>query len=855
MTTIEIPDFALVVLIGATGSGKSTFAAKHFKPTEVISSDYCRGLVADDETDQAVSGDAFDLVRAIAEKRLKHRRLTVIDATNVRTPDRKSWIELARRWHALPVAIVVDPGIDVCVARNKLRPDRPFGAQVVQRMASEIRRGLGGLQREGFRQVWKLTSEAQIEGATIERRPLWTDKREDAGPFDIIGDIHGCGEELQTLLAELGYAVTWSDDRGERAVTVTPPPGRKVVFLGDLVDRGPASPDVLRIAMSMVAAGTAYCVQGNHERKFGRWLEGRKVTIAHGLQQTIDALEADGDRGLRERLPAFLDDLRSHYWLDGGRLAVAHAGLKAEMIGRGSGAVREFALYGETTGEIDEFGLPVRADWAANYRGETSVIYGHTPMPEAEWVNNTLCIDTGCVFGGKLTALRWPERTLVEVPATQVWCEPMRPLVSAADARSSQALADDLLDMEDVSGRRWIETSLRGRVVVAEDNASAAREVMSRFALAPQWLAYLPPTMSPSETCAQGSWLERPEEAFEHYRRAGVAEVVCEEKHMGSRAVIALCRDAAAATARFDARGGETGAIWTRTGRGFFSDPAMTEALLARLRATADSAGLWDELSTDWLLLDAEIMPWSAKAGALIDAQYAPVAASSRAGLAAAGEALARAKARGVETDALLSHFAGRSDRAALYARAWEPYVWPVSGVDDLRVAPFHLLASEGAVWFDRDHVWHMGIAERLAATGQLVVAKTRWRLVDLADPAACADVAAWWEAMTGAGGEGMVVKPRDFISRGPKGLLQSALKVRGSEYLRIIYGPEYDAPEHLTRLRERGLTGKRNLALREFALGHEGLKRFVAGEPLRRVHECVFGVLALESEPIDPRL
>jgi protein phosphatase len=851
---IEIPDFALVVLIGASGSGKSTFAAKHFAGTEVISSDYCRGLVADDETDQSVSGDAFELVAAITEKRLKHRRLTVIDATNVRAADRKMWVQLARRWHALPVAIVVDPGVDVCVERNKGRPDRPFGAQVVLRMTSEIRRGLRGLQREGFRQVWKLGSEAEIEAATVARKPLWTDRRDDAGPFDIIGDVHGCADELQDLMASLGYQVAWGEDRGERTATVTPPAGRRIIFLGDLVDRGPNSPDVLRIVMGMVGAGQAYCVQGNHERKFGRWLEGRKVTIAHGLQQTIDQVEA-ADRGLRERLPAFLDDLRSHLWLDGGRLAVAHAGIKAEMIGRGSGAVREFCLYGETTGEIDEFGLPVRADWAANYRGDTAVIYGHTPMPEAQWVNNTLCIDTGCVFGGKLTALRWPEKELVGVSARQVWCEPQKPLHAAVSARAGQALADDLLDMEDVSGRRWIDTTLRGRVVVAEENAAAALEVMSRFALAPQWLAYLPPTMSPSETSAAEGWLERPEEALAHFRSRGVAEVVCEEKHMGSRAVIALCRDAAAAARRFDAPEGETGAVWTRTGRAFFNDPATTEALLARLRAAAEAAGLWEELATDWLLLDAEIMPWSAKAGALIEAQYAPVAAASRAGLGAAAGALARAAARGVDTADLATRVAQRAERAALYARAWEPYVWPVSGVDDLRVAPFHMLASEGRVWFDKDHRWHMSLADRLAATGEALIQATRWRTVDLADEAACAEAVAWWEDLTGGGGEGMVVKPRDFVSRGPKGLLQPALKVRGREYLRIIYGPEYDAPEHLARLRERGLNGKRNLALREFALGHEGLKRFVAGEPLRRVHECVFAVLALESEPIDPRL
>lgn len=851
---IDIPDFSLVVLIGSTGSGKSTFAAKHFLPTEVISSDYCRGLVADDETDQSISADAFDLVREIASKRLKHRRLSVIDATNVRAAERKGWVELARKWHALPIAIVFDPGIDICIARNRTRPDRAFGGQVVQRMVSEIRRGLGGLQREGFRQVWKLSSVDSIEAAAVVRQPLWTDKRKEAGPFDIVGDIHGCADEFQALLARLGYRVEWSDGQYDRTVTVTPPEGRKLIFVGDLVDRGPNSPDVLRIAMSMTAAGAAYAVQGNHDRKLQRWLSGRKVTIAHGLQQTIDQLAGE-DRGFRDNVATFLDGLRSHVWLDGGRLAVAHAGLKEEMIGRGSGAVREFALFGETTGDIDEFGLPVRADWATNYRGSTTVIYGHTPVVRADWVNNTLCIDTGCVFGGKLTALRWPEKEIVDVPADRTWCEPIRPLGSPAGPASAQADADQVLDIKDVSGRRWIDTDLRGRIVVAEENASAALEVMSRFALAPQWLAYLPPTMSPSETSARDDWLERPEEAFAHFRERGVSEVVCEEKHMGSRAIIALCRTANAARARFGVIGEETGAIWTRTGRGFFNDNATTEGLLAQLRLAVDKVGLWDEIASDWLLLDAEIMPWSAKAGSLIESQYAPVAASSRAGLAATADALARAAERGLDVVGLRDRFTDRVRRAELYGRAWAPYIWPVNDVADLKVAPFHLLASEGRVWFDQDHVWHMGLADRLATASDAVIRRTQWRTVALDDDSAVHDAVVWWEALTSGGGEGMVVKPRTFIARGKKGLIQPALKVRGREYLRIIYGPEYDAPEHIVRLRQRNLGGKRNLALREFALGHEALKRFVAGEPLRRVHECVFAVLALESEPIDPRL
>ncbi|GLS17466.1 polynucleotide kinase-phosphatase [Labrys miyagiensis] len=849
-TLLDIPDFSLVVLIGATGSGKSTFASRWFAPTEIISSDHCRGLVCDDENDQTISGDAFDLVKAIAEKRLKNRRLAVIDATNVRGSERKAWIELARRWHALPVAIVIDPGLDICIERNKLRPDRQFGPGVPQRMISEIRKGQRHLPEEGFRQVWKLSSQEAVDAATIMRKPLWTDRRADTGPFDIIGDVHGCADELRALMEKLGYGIEGEGD----GITITAPEGRKLVFVGDLVDRGPKTPEVLRIVIAACEAGIALVTQGNHDRKLSRWMAGRKVQVNHGLQDSIEQLSAEPP-AFMARVKAFMDDLRSHYWLDGGRLAVAHAGLKEEMIGRGSPAVREFALYGETTGETDEFGLPVRLDWASAYRGKTAVIYGHTPVPEADWLNNTLCTDTGCVFGGKLTALRWPEREIVSVPAQAVHCEPARLLAAIAGEASAQSAADHLLDYADVSGRRWIDTTIMRRIAVAEENAAAALEVMSRFALAPQWLAYLPPTMSPVETSHENGWLERPEEAFAFYRERGQPTLVLEEKHMGSRAVIALCRDDAVARRRFGTVGQETGAIWTRTGRAFFPERATTEALLERIRIAADKAGLWEELATDWLILDAEIMPWSAKASSLIEQQYEPVGISAQAGLNAALDAAERLVARGVEAPGLRDRLATRAGKAARYARAWAPYVWPVGGIDDLRVAPFHLLASEGAVHFDRDHLWHLGLARRLAETSEKALAATTMRTLDLADEHACRDAVAWWEKLTAGGGEGMVVKPLAFAPRGERGLIQPALKVRGSEYLRIIYGPEYDLPENLIRLRSRGLGGKRSLALREFALGHEALTRFVARAPLRKVHECVFAVLALESEPIDPRL
>ena len=190
------------------------------------------------------------------------------------------------------------------------------------------------------------------------------------------------------------------------------------------------------------------------------------------------------------------------------------------------------------------------------------------------------------------------------------------------------------------------------------------------------------------------------------------------------------------------------------------------------------------------------------------------------------------------------------------YTDAWRRYCWPVMSVADLRLAPFHVLATEGALHTAKDHRWHLDqIGSLCAADESRVLFSTAHRVVDLSDESSEASATAWWEEVTGEGGEGMVIKPLAFIARGARGLVQPAVKCRGREYLRIIYGPEYTLPEHLDRLRHRGLSAKRGLALREFALGVEGLGRFIRGEPLRRVHECVFGVLALESEPVDPRL
>jgi protein phosphatase len=864
---IAIPNLSFVVLIGPSGSGKSTFARKHFLPTEVLSSDYCRGLVSDNENDQAATKDAFDVLQFIAAKRLAAGLLTVVDATNVQREARQPLVALARQYHTLPVAIVFDLPEKVCQERNCFREDREFSVHVIRQQRSQLRRSIKALKREGFRHISVFKSSNEVEAAEIERVPLWNDKRSEHGPFDFIGDLHGCCDELEELLQKLGYQHTAIEEPGFgwSNLCYEHPDGRRAVFVGDLVDRGPRIVDGLSLVRNMVQTGDAYCVPGNHDMKLMRKLRGKNVQISHGLAHTlaeIDAIAEPERTHFIKEVAEFLDGLVSHYVLDNGKIVVAHAGMKESMQGRGSGKVRDFALYGETTGETDEFGLPVRHNWAAEYRGKAMVVYGHTPVPSPEWLNKTINIDTGCVFGGALTALRYPELELVSVQARHTYCEPSRPFLSETDkspAFSSQHQHDDLLDIADVTGKRIITTRLRHNVTIREENGTAALEVISRFAANPKWLIYLPPTMSPSETSNRDGYLEHPEEAFAYFRSQGISHVMCEQKHMGSRAVVIVCQDEEAARRRFGVEG-ESGVIYTRTGRRFFEEAQLEVAMLDCVREVLNRIEFWHAFNTSWAILDCELMPWSAKAHELLKSQYAAVGAAAKAALPRVLSALTAAKNRlnGEESEklvALLTDYESRQRSAERFVAAYRNYCWPAQSIRDFKLAPFHLLATEQGAHVQRDHRWHMQTLAKICEEDNSLLLATPYRLVDVTDPGDIQTAAAWWTELTESGGEGLVIKPLEFTASGKRGLVQPAIKCRGREYLRIIYGPDYTDHENLTRLRDRGLAAKRSLALREFALGIEALERFIRKEPLRRVHECVFGVLALESEPVDPRL
>ncbi|HEV8122464.1 MAG TPA: AAA family ATPase [Candidatus Polarisedimenticolia bacterium] len=413
---LAIPSPSLVLMIGPAASGKSTFCRRHFPSQAVISSDDCRAAVCGDPADQHATPAAFRLAHERLEARLQRRRLAVLDATSLEPQARAQALAIAARQHLPAIAVVLDAPAALCRKRAATRATVPLGPEVIGRHVAGLRRALPALPREGFAAVHHLKGEAAIAAARVRLSPLACDRREERGPFDVIGDVHGCARELAALLLRLGY-------RRRGSGPFVHPLGRRAVFIGDLVDRGPRCLDAASIAMGMVEAGTGLAVLGNHDLDLAERFAGQGGLPGPGTEVTLGQLAAappEERRRFRRRFAAYVASRPSHLLLDAGRLAVAHAGLREEHVGRDSDAVRRFAVRGETMADLDGYGLPRRVNWALAYRGRAFVVYGHTPVREPETIGSTLNIDTGCCYGGALTAYTWPERHLVQVEASRV---------------------------------------------------------------------------------------------------------------------------------------------------------------------------------------------------------------------------------------------------------------------------------------------------------------------------------------------------------------------------------------------------------------------------------------------------
>ena len=413
---ITIPDLSLVLLMGPAGSGKTTFANRHFKPTEILSIEQARAMVADDERDQAALDDAFASMSYLAMRRLAAGRTTVIDDRHLAQGTREMLIGLAQEHHVIPVAVVFHMPESVLLERNRSRGRDGVPAEILMQQTRAFRQMLPGLGREGFRHIYEILSPQEAEAAEVRRQPLWNRRVDDHGPFDIVGDVHGCYDELRRLLQRLGYLVFRDGDSSTARHSLEHPTGRKLVFLGDLAGYGPNVAGVLRLVMDAVDSGMALAVPGDHDVRMAEWLQGKR-------HRYPDAHLSLTGESFRSEALGFLSSTVSHYVLDDGKLGVAHAGMREALQGRGSVQVRQFAVYGERLQDNDA--PPAEPSWPSEYHGSAMVVYGHTPVRRPAWVNRTMNIDTGCVFGGQLTALRYPERELVAVDALRAWISPL----------------------------------------------------------------------------------------------------------------------------------------------------------------------------------------------------------------------------------------------------------------------------------------------------------------------------------------------------------------------------------------------------------------------------------------------
>ncbi|SDZ56251.1 polynucleotide kinase-phosphatase [Evansella caseinilytica] len=862
---ITLPHAGIVLLIGPSNSGKSHLV-KHLisenilSASEAVSSDTYRVLVSDTEfinwrgkpqeeadsiydTYQAISREAFAILDATVEARCRLNKLTFVDATHLRPDDRKRYLDIARINHVPIIAVVLDIPLETLLQRDDQR-DSPRGKRRIKQQYQLFTKEKRLLKKEHFLATYFVKNTAEL---AFERRsnPI---ERDIQHGIDIIGDIHGCYDEMIQLLENLGYVK--NDEQ-----LYLHPAGRKFVSIGDCMSRGSRSLDTMLFFTRHINNGLAYMIDSNHGWKIARWLDGKNVVLNHGDEKVAEEFSeyerkhgAGAAAALKQDIKTVLLKAPSHYVFTRNGTAVlvcVHAGIKDKYIGKQSKRISDFCRYGDTDG-FDEQGKPIRKDWFLHHQTKACIVWGHDPKPQPLLINNTVNIDQGVVFGGKLTAFRYPEKEFVAVDAAMDYS-------GDADSNPLKELESKRLDPPNIAkfiNGYTVLTEAAGDIHIPQDAVKSAVDTMSHYTIPVENLIYLPPTMSPapSPSSLEG-YLEHPAEAIAYYRSHGVQRLIAEKKHMGSRAILFLFKDRAAGKKHV---GFETeGVIYTRTGRRFF--PASMEAAVLRKINQALHAGRYfEKYKTEFVLLDAEIMPWNLKASELIRHQYAHVSETAILDRQLLEQKLAEAVKSNGKVAEWRKEYRHKLDNAAAFQAIFQKYCWDVDDPDQIEIAPFHVLAHSEETFFDRSHLWHMERNRELAGYSPLFV-ETAFKVID--DAASEAAVIQWWEEITAEGHEGIVIKPEAFIAKEKNKLLQPAIKVRGRNYLRIIYGMDYLEPENLRRLKKRNTGKKQRLALKEFALGIEGIRRFVNRESIDRVHECVLGTLALESDPADPRL
>lgn len=862
-----LPHTGIILLIGPSNSGKTTFLQKWIrqgviKPSEVVSSDQFRLLIGDtdfiewtnrpkDEAEvlmyeyQLTSQAAFEAMDAIIETRSKLGNLTFIDATHLYSEDRKRYIELAKKHHIPSIAIVFDIPQEILLQRDEER-EFPRGKRRIKQQAQTFLKNKKFIKKEGYRFTYVLNLD-EVNQAHLIRKKNPIEVEVGAG-VDFIGDVHACYDELLELLGRLGYR---PNDDG----LFIHSDGRKFVSVGDVMSRGPRSIDSMIFVKKHVDAGLAYMIDSNHGWKIARWLDGRNVTLSHGDENVAEEFErykenfgAEKTNQLKNELKDFLLYAPSHYvFVKNGvkTVVVTHAGIRDEYIGKLSHSISDFCRYGDTDG-FDEKGKSIRKDWYTAHKSKELIIWGHDPKPEALIINNTINIDQGVVFGGQLTSFRYPEKEFVSINAKQDYSGVQdNPLNEWREKRLSPPNIGRYINGYSVLTEQY------GEIKVQEGVVKSAIDSVSHFTVPIEELVYIPPTMSPTPKPSElEDFLEHPQEAFDYYRSNGIQKMVVEKKHMGSRGILLLFKDEESAIPYV---GRPTlGTIYTRTGRPFFSKE-LEEEITSRLNQDLHQANYFDIYQTNFLILDAEILPWNLKAKELINSQYAHVAEVAIMDRTKMIEKLEMALNRDQDVENWLNEMRGKLQNAHVFRDVFQKYCWNTEGINGIQIAPFHLLAHSGETYFDQSHIWHMEKNREFSSLSDFFI-ETEFKVVS--DETSMKEAIDWWISMTESGHEGFVVKPEYYIARNDKGkLLQPAIKVRGRKYLHIIYGMDYLQPENLKRLKNRNVGKKQRHALMEFSLGIEGVERFVNKDSVERIHECVLATLALEAEPVDPRL
>jgi protein phosphatase len=832
---LRLPKFSALAVLAPTAFPVAEWARRHFDPQICLDPSDCQQLLG--VAAVPPSADAYALVTQAFQLRLAAGKTTVLLQAPLDQSGRQFIRSACRKYHTQLLVLSIELPEDELAA---LAPayDRALWA----REQDLLEQNLQFLDKEGIQQHFRIRSSAELAALQVEWQPLPCDRSELAGPFDLIGSLHGCHAELLALLAKLGY------DRAHDPDGLLPlhPQGRLPVFLGDMADRGPGSAQALALVKAMTTAGKALTVLGNQDRALLEFLraepDGDPGELALWWSQASPAEKS--------ATLAWIAALPSHLVLDGGRLVAVHGGIQAEMIGRHTQPITAFCTFGSTPSEHNAVQKEPLASWVEDIPAGTTVVFAHQPLVDAVDAGRYVAVDTACLYGGQLSAFRYPEREFVQVPAETAHETATWPALAAPQAPLHAAAERWLLPDEHFNGRFLVQTTSGFTFTTTEAQYNVVTEFLEAEAVSPRWLIYLPPSMSPPQPAAQAGYLEHPVEAFSYYEKKGQTHVMVQEKLDGRRAVVVLCRDQAAAAARFGAEDGRLGVVYSRRGRPIFADPAEERELLGQLHAAATAAGLWEALRTDWICCEGQLC--GGKFQPARRAEEERIAAGVVATWPRSLELLAHSTASGPEFEALKARMGERSAGAQALARICAR---PEAADGDWFFVPYHLLAAQSGVFFDRPHAWHL---EQLAAFTQANAPRVRAlraELLDLQDHDQRRKLINWWQELSDQGAPGIVVKPVTLELFINQEYLQPAMKVRGREALRKVYGPFYTDPELLAHHRNRSLKERRELSVRHFALGKEGLERFVAGRPHYEVFQTVFTHLAISTMDGNPLL